>query len=55
MIEFFAPAKPGQQAAFEINALFFSELEIQASYSAGPRDTRSALDCWPAARSGPSR
>jgi len=44
VIQCFAPAKPGQQAAFEINALFFSELEIQASYSAGPRDTRSALD-----------
>ena len=43
VIQFFAPAEPGRQAAFDINALFFSELELQASYSAGPRDTRAAL------------
>ncbi|MDA0161553.1 alcohol dehydrogenase catalytic domain-containing protein [Solirubrobacter ginsenosidimutans] len=43
VIQCFAPAKPGQQAAFDINALFFKELEFQASYSAGPRDTRAAL------------
>jgi len=43
VLQFFAPAKPGQQAAFDINALFFNEFEIQASYSAGPRDTRAAL------------
>ena len=53
VIQCFAPAKPGQQAAFDINALFFYELEIQASYSAGPRDTRAALDAARrAARSG---
>ncbi len=44
VIQFFAPGKPGQQAAFDVNALFFDELEIQASYSAGPRDTRAALE-----------
>jgi L-iditol 2-dehydrogenase len=44
VIQCFAPAKPGQQAAFDINALFFNEFEIQASYSAGPRDTRAALE-----------
>ena len=44
VIQFFAPGKPGQQAAFDVNALFFAELEIQASYSAGPRDTRAALE-----------
>jgi L-iditol 2-dehydrogenase len=44
VIQFFAPAKPEQRAAFEINEVFFKELEIQASYSAGPRDTRAALD-----------
>ena len=42
-IQFFAPARPGLQAAFDINELFFKELQIQASYSAGPRDTRAAL------------
>jgi L-iditol 2-dehydrogenase len=44
VIQFFAPGKLGQEAAFDVNALFFAELEIQASYSAGPRDTRAALD-----------
>jgi L-iditol 2-dehydrogenase len=43
VIQFFAPANPGHQAAFDVNALFFDELEIQASYSAGPHDTRFAL------------
>jgi L-iditol 2-dehydrogenase len=43
VIQFFAPGKPGRQAAFDVNALFFDELEIQASYSAGPADTRAAL------------
>jgi L-iditol 2-dehydrogenase len=43
VIQFFAPGKLGQRASFDVNALFFDELEIQASYSAGPRDTRAAL------------
>jgi L-iditol 2-dehydrogenase len=44
VIQWFAFGKPGQQAAFDVNALFFKELEIQATYSAGPRDTRAALE-----------
>ena len=44
VIQWFAPGKPGQRAAFDVNELFFKELEIQATYSAGPRDTRAALD-----------
>lgn len=44
VIQWFAPGKPGQDAAFDVDALFFKELEIQASYSAGPRDTRAALE-----------
>ncbi|WP_053227871.1 alcohol dehydrogenase catalytic domain-containing protein [Solirubrobacter soli] len=44
VIQFFAPGKLGQYAKFDVNALFFDELEIQASYSAGPRDTRAALE-----------
>jgi L-iditol 2-dehydrogenase len=50
VIQFFAPGKPGQAAAFDVNALFFGELEIQASYSAGPRDTRAALELIAAGR-----
>ena len=44
VIQWFAPGKPDQRAAFDVNTLFFKELEIQATYSAGPRDTRAALD-----------
>jgi len=43
VIQFFAPAGPGEARAFEVRDVFFRELEIQASYSAGPRDTREAL------------
>ena len=43
MIQLFAPAAPDQTRAFNVNELFFRELEIQATYSAGPRDTRAAL------------
>jgi L-iditol 2-dehydrogenase len=43
VIQLFAPAAPGERRAFEAHDLFFRELEIQASYSAGPRDTRAAL------------
>ena len=43
VIQFFAPAGPGERRDFELRDLFFRELEIQASYSAGPRDTREAL------------
>jgi L-iditol 2-dehydrogenase len=43
VIQLFAPAAPGERRDFEVHDLFFRELEIQASYSAGPRDTREAL------------
>jgi L-iditol 2-dehydrogenase len=43
-IQVFAPAAPGATRAFEVNDLFFREIEVQASYSAGPSDTRSALE-----------
>jgi L-iditol 2-dehydrogenase len=43
VIQLFAPAAPDQTRAFNVNSLFFRELEIQATYSAGPTDTRHAL------------
>jgi L-iditol 2-dehydrogenase len=43
VIQFFAPAGPGERRDFAVDDVFFKELEIQASYSAGPRDTREAL------------
>jgi L-iditol 2-dehydrogenase len=43
VIQLFAPSAPEQRRGFLVNEVFFKELEIQASYSAGPRDTRAAL------------
>jgi L-iditol 2-dehydrogenase len=43
VIQLFAPAAPDQARSFNVNELFFRELEIQATYSAGPADTRAAL------------
>jgi L-iditol 2-dehydrogenase len=43
VIQLFAPSGPGQRREFLVDEVFFKELEIQASYSAGPRDTREAL------------
>ncbi len=42
-VQLFAPPPPGEKASFEPNRLFFDEVTIQASYSAGPDDTRRAL------------
>ncbi|HEX6021033.1 MAG TPA: alcohol dehydrogenase catalytic domain-containing protein [Solirubrobacter sp.] len=44
VIQLFAPSAPGEMRAFDANELFFKEIDIQATYSAGPRDTRAALD-----------
>ena len=43
VIQLFAPSGPGQRRDFAVDELFFKEIEIQASYSAGPKDTRAAL------------
>jgi L-iditol 2-dehydrogenase len=43
-IQVFAPSEPGEVRSFEVHELFFGEIEIQASYSAGPADTRAALE-----------
>ena len=42
-IQLFAPSGPEQRREFLVDEVFFKELEIHASYSAGPRDTREAL------------
>jgi len=44
VVQLFAPPAPGQQATFDPNRLFFDEITLQASYSAGPADTRAALE-----------
>ena len=47
------PPAPGERRAFDVDELFFKELEIQATYSAGPRDTRAALELIAARRRSP--
>jgi L-iditol 2-dehydrogenase len=44
IVQLFAPVSPGATRSFDGNDLFFRELEVQASYSAGPNDTRAALE-----------
>ena len=43
VVQLFAPSGPGESRSFDVDDVFFRELEIQASYSAGPHDTRFAL------------
>ncbi len=43
VIQLFAPSRPGETRAFDAHDVFFREIDIQATYSAGPRDTRAAL------------
>jgi L-iditol 2-dehydrogenase len=44
IVQLFAPTAPGRRFDFDPNDLFFRETSFQASYSAGPMDTREALD-----------
>jgi L-iditol 2-dehydrogenase len=43
VVQLFAPSAPGTPLALDPNEVFFREITIQASYSAGPLDTRKAL------------
>lgn len=40
----FAPTAPGQAVSFPLNELFFREVNIVTSYSAGPDDMKAALE-----------
>ncbi len=42
-VQLFAPSHPSVRFSFEPNEVFFREVTIQSSYSAGPMDTREAL------------
>lgn len=42
-VQMFAPSQPEERLSYLANDLFFRELKLQASYSAGPADTREAL------------
>ncbi|MDP8958946.1 MAG: zinc-binding dehydrogenase, partial [Actinomycetota bacterium] len=43
-VQLFAPSGLGARLPVEVNRLFFEEITVQASYSAGPADTRIALE-----------
>lgn len=46
----FAPSAPGEVLPLEPNHLFFREITVRTSYSAGPYETRQALDLLCAGR-----
>ena len=39
----FTPLMPGESWSIDVNRLFFQDVNIVMSYSAGPNDTREAL------------
>jgi L-iditol 2-dehydrogenase len=43
VVQLFAPLAPGTALALDPGEVFFREITVQASYSAGPLDTREAL------------
>lgn len=44
VVQLFAPTPPGEMVGLDLGAIFFREVELQSTYSAGPFDTRDALD-----------
>lgn len=44
VVQLFAPPRPGTPVPLDLGAAFFREVTIQSTYSAGPLDTRDALD-----------
>ena len=43
VVQLFAPTRPGELVGLDLGAVFFSEVTLQSTYSAGPADTREAL------------
>ena len=43
VVQLFAPTPPGEIVGLDLGAIFFGEVELQSTYSAGPTDTRDAL------------
>lgn len=50
VVQLFAPTAPGVMFSFDQNDLFFREITIQSTYSAGPEDVRDALALLAAGR-----
>lgn len=43
VVQLFAPTEPGELVPLDLGAVFFREVTLQSTYSAGPADTREAL------------
>ena len=43
VVQLFAPTEPGDLIGLDLGAVFFREVTLQSTYSAGPSDTRDAL------------
>ncbi len=43
VVQLFAPTVPGEIVGLDLGAIFFREVTLQSTYSAGPGDTREAL------------
>ncbi len=50
VVQLFAPTQPGERVPLDLGAIFFREVTLQSTYSAGPDDTRAALDLLAAGR-----
>jgi L-iditol 2-dehydrogenase len=44
VVQLFAPTRPGEMVPLDLGAIFFREVTLQSTYSAGPSDTREALE-----------
>ncbi len=44
VVQLFAPPTPGQAIPLDLGAVWFREVRIESSYSAGPMDTREAFE-----------
>ncbi len=43
VVQLFAPTPPGEDVPLDLGTIFFREVTLQSTYSAGPDDTRAAL------------
>jgi len=43
VVQYFAPTPPGEMVPIDLGAVFWREVELQSTYSAGPADIRDAL------------
>jgi L-iditol 2-dehydrogenase len=50
VVQLFAPTQPGEPVPLDLGGIFFREVTIQSTYSAGPFDTRDALELLTAGR-----